>query len=215
MGISTTVSKIDVGYKGRPLAARLASREELRRYARVLREHRRGVTMIHVISQPDQLSDSEYSLLDFLLTESQRPVTWLGLFIREGTNDPDATFKTLDKNAPLFKRGSVPQISCRPMLFELQLRQPFLLAMLPAARRILNQPLETQKKLYGDYEYRRQLESEVLKGGTANAFVRYDRQEVSHVVESQAQAVRRQDRRAGRRDARCCAKLRFAARPGS
>ncbi len=181
VGISTTVSKIDVGYKGRPLAARLASREELRRYARVLREHRRGLTMIHVISQPDQLSDSEYSLLDFLLTESQRPVTWLGLFIREGTNDPDATFKTLDKNAPLFKRGSVPQISCRPMLFELQLRQPFLLAMLPAARRILNQPLETQKKLYGDYEYRRQLESEVLKGGTANAFVRYDRQEVSHV----------------------------------
>src|SRR5271170_1503857 len=55
VGISTTVSKIDVGYKGRPLAARLASREELRRYARVLRNHRRGLIMIHVISQPDQL----------------------------------------------------------------------------------------------------------------------------------------------------------------
>jgi N-acyl-D-amino-acid deacylase len=54
--------------------------------------------------------------------------------------------------------------------------------MLPAARRVLNQPLEVQKKLYGDYEYRRQLESEVLKGGTANAFVRYDRQEISHVA---------------------------------
>ena len=182
VGISTTVSKIDVGYKGRPLARRLASFDELRRYARVLRKHRRGLTMIHVISQPDQLTDNEYSLLDFLLTESGRPVTWLGLFIREGTNDPDATFKTLDKNAPLFARGSVPQISCRPLLFELQLRQPFLLAMLPAAQRILNQPLEVQKKLYGDHAYRRQLESEVLKGGTANAFVRYDRQEVSHVA---------------------------------
>ena len=45
------------------------------------------------------------------------------------------------------------------MLFELQLRQPFLLAMLPAARRILNQPLEVQKKLYGDYMLPRQVAS--------------------------------------------------------
>jgi len=185
VGISTSVSKIDVGYQGRPLACRLASREELRRYARVLRKHQRGAIMIHVISQPDQLADGEYALLDFLLTESQRPVTWLGLFIREGTNDPEATFKTLDKNAPLFKRGSIPQISCRPMLFELHLRQPFLLAMLPAAARILNQPLEVQKKLYADPEFRRQLEKEVLKGGTANAFVRYDRLEVSEVAKPQ------------------------------
>src|SRR6476620_267856 len=43
MGFTTTTVAQHVGYKGRPLACRLASRDELKAYANVLKELNRGV----------------------------------------------------------------------------------------------------------------------------------------------------------------------------
>ena len=62
MGFTTTTVAQHIGYKGRPLACRLASRDELKAYANVLKELNRGVIEVALgdPAQPDK-----YELLDF------------------------------------------------------------------------------------------------------------------------------------------------------
>jgi hypothetical protein len=62
------------------LACRLASRDELKAYANVLKELNRGVIEV-ALGDPAQAN--KYELLDFLLTESNAPVTWLAVLSRD------------------------------------------------------------------------------------------------------------------------------------
>ncbi|MBI3798140.1 MAG: amidohydrolase family protein, partial [Deltaproteobacteria bacterium] len=78
-GFSTTVLPQHLGFQGRPLPCRLASRDELGTLAGVLKELGRGCIEIALTRSPGILSDDEYDLLTFLLMQSERPVTWLGL----------------------------------------------------------------------------------------------------------------------------------------
>ena len=90
-GFSLTVMPQHVGYKGQPLACRLASRDELSSYASVLREAGHGVVEIALTRQPSGLSEDEYGLLDLLSHASERPVTWLNL--RDRDDAPEAGLK--------------------------------------------------------------------------------------------------------------------------
>jgi N-acyl-D-aspartate/D-glutamate deacylase len=82
MGLSTTNGPQHIGYQGRPLACRLSSREELTAYCNVLRDMGRGVIELALNDAPSYVSESDYELLNLLLTESNRPVTWLALLNR-------------------------------------------------------------------------------------------------------------------------------------
>src|SRR5262245_34185140 len=74
LGFSTTVATQHVGYRGRPLACRLASREELGAYARVLRELGYGAIEVNLGGAGSSiLPQGSTELIDFLLTESKRP----------------------------------------------------------------------------------------------------------------------------------------------
>ena len=83
LGISTSVSTIDIGYEGRPLACRLASRDELAAYCHVLRDLGKGVIQLNLADRPSDMSQEEYDTLEFLLSESQRPISWISLFDRD------------------------------------------------------------------------------------------------------------------------------------
>ena len=83
LGFSHTTGIQHVGYKGRPLACRLADRSELGAYARVLRELGKGVIEITLTQNFGHIQDHELDLLSFLLDESGRRVTWLAIFDRE------------------------------------------------------------------------------------------------------------------------------------
>ncbi len=182
LGFSTSISGIDVGWGGRPLACRLADQDELSAYADVLKRCGRGLTMTHISGE---LNERDYALLDNLLERSGRPVTWLGLFIRG--DDPESAFRTLDRHAPLHRRGSVPQISCRPMLFSFDLRNPFVFASRPSTARVLNQSVEAQKRLYADPEFRRVFCDEVRAGSSGPAFRSCEHVEIS---ETQSPALK-------------------------
>jgi len=93
-GFSLTVMPQHVGYKGRPLACRLASNDELGAYAGVLRELGRGTIEIALTKQPSTVSEKEYALLDLLSAASGRPVTWLNL--RDRDDAPQAWRETLE-----------------------------------------------------------------------------------------------------------------------
>jgi N-acyl-D-aspartate/D-glutamate deacylase len=164
LGMSTSVSNIDIGYEGKPLACRMASREELGAYCHVLRDLGKGVIQLNLADRPADMSPGEYDTLEFLLNESGRPVSWISLFDRDDM--PAGAMQTLDKFEPLIRRGGVPQISCRPLFLELNLRSPLLFITLPCVQEsIFNRPFEVQKKLYSDPGFRHKLRAEIERSG--------------------------------------------------
>ncbi len=154
LGFSTTTLKQHIGFKGQPLACRLASKDELKTYANVLRQKGKGSIEVALTKKIAVVQDDEYALLDMLLTESGRPVTWLAM--ASTPRHPERALETLNRVEPLIKRGGVPQILCKPFVSQLDLRNPFTFADNEVWGRVFNQPAEVQKQIYGDPEFRRQ-----------------------------------------------------------
>lgn len=151
-GFSTTTAPQHIGYKGRPLACRNASRDEYKAYANVLKEMGRGAIEMVLTKSVSIVSEEERDFLDFLLTESGRPVTWLALLNRDDM--PEACQDALHQLEPLIRRGGVPQVTCRPLIVQINMRNPFIFANLAAWNPVFNQPGEVQKKIYADENFR-------------------------------------------------------------
>lgn len=143
-----------IGYQGRPLGSRRASRAELGTYARTLKELGKGVIEITLLDVPGAMSDAEFDLLDLLLTQSGRPVTWITLASR--ADRPDTCSNTLAKAEPLIRRGGVPQINCKPTTVLLDLKDPYLIRIsgFESWKRVLDQPLDVQKRILGEPGFR-------------------------------------------------------------
>ncbi len=151
-GFSTTTLPQHIGYQGRPLGCRLASRDELKAYANVLRDLGRGAIEVALTRRAGDVSESEYELLEFLLNESARPVTWLGMSSRP--DQPEASIETLKRLEPLINRGGVPQVLCKPFVIQMDLRNPFSFADMAMWGPVFNQPAEKQKEFYRDRAFR-------------------------------------------------------------
>ncbi len=160
-GFSTTILPQHIGYEGRPLACRLASTDELKAYANVLRDAGRGAIEIALTRCAGRVSEDEQGLLEFLLDESQRPVTWLAMASRP--DQPEASADTLRRLEPLIKRGGVPQVLCKPFVVQMDLRNPFSFADMELWQPVFNQPLEKQKEFYRNPEFRRAFRAELKK----------------------------------------------------
>ena len=159
LGITTTAIPQHIGYQARPLACRQASRDELKAYANVLRDLGRGAMELALTATAGELSDEEYDLVDFLLTESGRPVTWLGVISRD--DKPNAGPAMLAKADPLIKRGGVPQVTCRPFVIQIDLRNPFIFANHPSWNPVFNRPVEEQIRVYRDPNFRQTFRTEL------------------------------------------------------
>jgi N-acyl-D-amino-acid deacylase len=159
-GFSTTILNQHVGFQGRPLACRNASRDELRAYANALRERGKGAIEIALTRKTAVLDDEEYALLDFLLTESRRHVTFLALFDRDDI--PEAVRETLKKAAPLMTRGARPQTSPLPLTRDINMRNPFSFAAFPSWNRVfVDKSKSAQAAVYRDPAFRTQFREEL------------------------------------------------------
>ena len=153
LGFSTTVLNQHIGYEGRPLACRNASRDELKAYANVLKEAKKGAIEIALTRKVSVLADDERDLLEFLLDESGRPVTFLALFHRDDL--PEACQETLKKAGSLLDRGAVPQTSPLPLTREVNMRNPFSFAAFPCWRRVFQDKSKAaQRAVYADPAFR-------------------------------------------------------------
>jgi N-acyl-D-aspartate/D-glutamate deacylase len=166
-GFSTTNIAQHIGYKGRPLACRNASREELKAYSNALKELGKGSIELALTNSVSIVDEGEYALLDMLLTESTRPVTWLALLNRDDM--PDACQETLRTTAPLIKKGAVAQVTCRPLIIQIDLKSPFIFANLPCWTPAFQRPVEEQKQFYRDEKFRagfrKEMEAPKVFGG--------------------------------------------------
>ena len=95
------------------------------------------------------LEDDEYELLDLLLAESRRPVTFIAMFDRDDI--PEAVRDTLRKAAPLIERGARPQTSPLPLTREVNMRNPFAFAAFPSWGQSVHGSIEigTSGRLWG------------------------------------------------------------------
>jgi N-acyl-D-amino-acid deacylase len=152
VGFSTTTLAQHIGFQGRPLACRLASRDELKAYANELKRVGRGSIEVALTQRIGRVSEEESDLLKFLLEESGRPVTWLAIASRP--DKPEATDDILRRLEPLISRGGVPQILCKPFSVQMDLRNPFSFADMAMWGPVFNQTLEKQKEFYRDPSFR-------------------------------------------------------------
>jgi len=153
LGFSTTVATQHVGFKGRPLACRLASRDELRAYANVLRDLGQGAIEVNLGGAGSSILPSgSPELIDFLLAESQRPVTWLSVQTR--SDQPTAHRELLTNTDGLIQRGGIPQASCQPTELQFNLRNPFILGAYDVCHSLFNCSAEEQVRIYTDPAFR-------------------------------------------------------------
>ncbi|MGE0680383.1 MAG: amidohydrolase family protein [Candidatus Binatia bacterium] len=160
-GLSSTILNNHIGFEGRPLACRNASREELAALCQVLREERRGTIEIALTgTNIGQVADDEYDLLKFLVDESQRPVTFLALFNKPGK--PDSYLNAIEKIQPILGwNKAVPQVTCRPLRIQFNMRNPFIFAIFSAWHPVFNKSVEEQMKIYGDPGFRQTFREEM------------------------------------------------------
>ncbi|MBI1943974.1 MAG: amidohydrolase family protein [Betaproteobacteria bacterium] len=152
-GFSSTLLNQHMGYGGRPLACRNASREELKACCNALRERARGAIEIAMTRQIAVLEPPELELLEFMLEESRRPVTFIALFDRDDL--PEAARETMRKVRPLIARGARPQTSPLPLTRELVMRSPFAFAAFPSWKRLFEHTSkEAQAAVYRDPGFR-------------------------------------------------------------
>jgi len=160
-GFSTTTINNHVGFEGRPIACRNASREELAALCRVLRGAGRGAIELALAqSNPSTLNDQEYGLLEFLVRESARPVTYLAMFNDPG--NPEAYLQGVERLGDLLRWDrAVPQISCRPVKNQFDMKNPFILGTLQSFSAVFNRSPEEQMRLYADPGFRRKVQEEL------------------------------------------------------
>jgi N-acyl-D-aspartate/D-glutamate deacylase len=161
-GFSSTILNQHLGFGGRPLACRNASREELKAYANELKARGKGAIEIALTRQIAVLEDDGLEILDLLVTESARPVTFIAMFDRDDL--PEALRDTLRKVAPLVARGARPQTSPLPLTREISMRSPFSFAAFPSWKRVFEDKSKAaQAAVYADPAFRAQFREELKR----------------------------------------------------
>ena len=159
-GFSSTILNQHLGFQGRPLACRNASRDELKAYANVLKVRGKGAIEIALTRQIGVLEEEQCELLDFLLDHSGRPVTFIALFDRDDISE--AVRDTLRRAAPMIKKGARPQTSPLPLTREINMRSPFSFAAFPSWKRLFEDTSEqAQIAVYKDRAFRNQFREEL------------------------------------------------------
>src|SRR3954467_948768 len=152
-GFSSTLLNQHLGYQGRPLACRNASREEMKAYCNALRSRGKGAIEIAMTRQIGVMDDPELELLDFMLEESRRPITFIAMFDRDDISEAVRT--SLKKSAPMIARGARPQTSPLPLTREINMRNPFSFAAFPSWKRVFeDKSKEAQAAVYRDRGFR-------------------------------------------------------------
>lgn len=160
-GFSLSTIGRHMGFQGKPLASRLAGKDELAALCHVMREMKRGVIEIALVKQIGTMADDELDLLLHLARESQRPVTWLALVDMPGMGD--ANERILERVRPFMQQGLriPPQVTPRPVKAYYDLRTPSLCGEMPSWRPAFNRSREEQIALYRSDRFREQFRDDL------------------------------------------------------
>jgi N-acyl-D-aspartate/D-glutamate deacylase len=160
IGFATSKAVTHVGYAGKPVPSRAAELAEIEALAGALAESDHGVLQATV--------GRGFFLDEFAAIQRKtgRPVSWTALLA--GAFGPEGHRDVLARSASLQREGVqvVPQVSCRPLMFEYQFRAPFLFESSPLFAPVSKADFEGKKRIYADPEFRAKFLERTLANGT-------------------------------------------------
>lgn len=151
IGFGTSRADTHNGYDGLPVPSRLASDAEFQALARSLGEAGEG-TLQMSIGKGDYLG-----FMEELARLSGAAITWTALL--GGYGGPGSHRPILKRTAEMQAAGLriVPQVSCKPIVFEYDLEEPFPLEVVECMVKLGAGTREARLAAYGDPEFRRTL----------------------------------------------------------
>src|SRR5262249_11084844 len=149
LGFATSKSPTHVGYGGRPVPSRAAALAEIEALAGCLGDAGFGVMQATV--GPGLFLD-EFAAIQ---RRTGRPISWTALLA--GMLGPDGHRAVLEQSARMQAEGVrvIPQVSCRPLVIEFQMKAPFPLESMSLFRPVSAADLEGRRRIYRDPGSRR------------------------------------------------------------
>ena len=148
IGFASSQSPTHVGYRGRPVPSRAASVQEITTLATQLGRAGHGVLQATV--GPGFFVKE----LATLQSKIDRPVSWTALLA--GLLGPGSHRALLEEHEKLQSQGLevIPQVSCRPLMFEFQFKAPFIFESMKLFAPVSAADLEGKKRIYADPKFR-------------------------------------------------------------
>ena len=147
IGFATSASPTHNGDRGRPVPSRVADLDEVRFLCEPLRERGRGV----VAMLPGGVFRNEqlFELQRYL----GRPITWTALLTVKGL---PYHLKVVEEHDAARAEGVEvwPQVSCRPLVFQMNLEEPFTLNMRPSFAALMDLDRDGRIAAYRDPVWR-------------------------------------------------------------
>ena len=147
IGFATSDSPTHNGDHGRPVPSRVGDMDELRALLDPLRQRKRGVVAMlpgGVVKHSDVFE---------LQRHVGRPFTWTALLTIEGFPYHE---RVIDEHEAVWANGGEvwPQVSCRPLVFQMNLAEPFTLNMRPPFAALMGSTREERIAAYRDPSWR-------------------------------------------------------------
>jgi N-acyl-D-aspartate/D-glutamate deacylase len=147
MGFATSSSATHNGDGGRPVPSRLADRAELEALLEPLHDLDKGVA---ALLPGERIKHADVHEIQRRLG---RPLTWTALLTIKGFPWHEDIIK--DNDAARAEGGQVwPQVSVRPLVFQMNLREPFTFNMAPAFAELMAEPDAVRLERYADPAWR-------------------------------------------------------------
>ena len=164
IGFATSKSPTHVGYAGRAVPSRAASFDEIEALASTLADVPHGVM---------QATLGPGLFLDQFATihkRARKPISWTALL--GGMLGPDGHRHILEESARMQAEGVtvIPQVSCRPLQMEFQLKAPFPLESMSVMRPISEADFDGRMRLYADPDFRAKLRDRLDGGPLSGRF---------------------------------------------
>ncbi len=164
LGFATSKSPTHVGYAGRPVPSRAAAHAEIEALAGCLGDAGRGVMQL-TLGPGLFLREMEA-----IARANKRPVSWTALL--GGMLGPDGHRGVLAESARMQGEGVrvIPQVSCRPLMTEFQMKAPFPLESISIFRPVSAADFEGRKRIYADPAFREAFRHRIDEGLLAARF---------------------------------------------
>jgi N-acyl-D-amino-acid deacylase len=146
-GFASSASPTHNGDRGRPVPSRVADLAELRALLQPVKEAGRGVVAL----LPGGVFPNEEVFR--LQREVGRPFTWTALLTVKGYPYHE---KVIAEHDAAWAEGVQvwPQVSCRPLVFQMNLSEPFTLNMRPSFAALMDTPKDQRIAAYRDPAWR-------------------------------------------------------------
>ncbi len=150
IGFATSKAATHVGYRGKPVPSRAASHEEMMSLMGSLGDLKKGMIQITI---GKGLSYKEFAEIS---EATGRRISWTALLSGANVAGPGSHQDQLRKSEDLIKSGHdvVPQVTCRPLNFEFNLKAPFPFEASKTFAPISQADFEGRKKIYASAEFR-------------------------------------------------------------